>query len=195
MKTSKKRPRQKAKTAVAPRRVRYSVAVSLDGFIAGPKGEFDWIIIDPAFDFEAHFNQFDTFLLGRRTFEVAGQGGAGGTSAGSQTIVFSRTLRQSDYPKVVVAREVKKTISALKQQPGKDIWLFGGGELFRSVLDAGLIDTVEVAIIPILLSQGVPVLAAGARSPALQLTDTRTLPSGTVLLSYNVAKERKQTGR
>ena len=195
MKTSKKRPRQNARTAAAPRRVRYSVAVSLDGFIAGPKGEFDWIIIDPAFDFEAHFNQFDTFLLGRRTFEVAGQGGAGGTSAESQTIVFSRTLRQSDYPKVVIAREVKETISALKQQPGKDIWLFGGGELFRSVLDAGLIDTVEVAVMPILLSEGVPLLAAGPRSPALQLTHSKTLPSGTVMLSYHVATKRKRKGR
>jgi hypothetical protein len=63
------------------------------------------------------------------------------------------------------------------------------------VLDAGLIDTVEVAVIPILLSQGVPMLAAGARSPALQLTDTKTLPSGTVLLSYNVVTKKKRKGR
>jgi len=194
MKAPKKARQKMAKSGTAPRRVRYSVAVSLDGFIAGPDGEFDWIIMDPTLDFEAYFKQFDTFLLGRRTFEVMGQGGAGGASAGTQTIVFSRTLRQSDYPKVVITSEVKETISALKREPGKDIWLFGGGELFRSVLDAGLVDTVEVAVIPILLSQGVPLLAAGARSPALQLTDTRTLPSGTVLLNYNVATKRKRKG-
>jgi dihydrofolate reductase len=145
--------------------------------------------MDPAFDFGALFKQFDTFLLGRRTFEVT-QGGSVGTT-GTQTIVFSRTLRPSDYPKVMISSDVTKTISELKKKPGKDIWLFGGGKLFRSVLDAGLIDSVEVAVIPILLSQGVPLLSAGVRSPSLQLTETKTLPSGTVLLSYTVGKKRK----
>jgi len=184
---------RKKKAAVnkpAGRRVRYSVAMSLDGFIAGPKDDFDWIIMDPAFDFGALFKQFDTFLLGRRTFQVTGQkGGGGGVAAGTQTIVLSRTLRQSDYPKVVIRSEVTETISELKGKPGKDIWLFGGGELFRSVLDAGLIDTIELAVMPILLSQGVPLLSAGARSPALQLTETKTLPSGIVLISYTVQKK------
>jgi dihydrofolate reductase len=184
-KTPKKGTRKKTKTG-ASRRVRYSVAVSLDGFIAGPKGEFDWIIMDPAFDFGAVFKQFDTFLMGRRTFEVTRQGGGGGMMAGTQTIVFSRTLRQSDYPKVVITSEVTKTISALKKKPGKDIWLFGGGDLFRSLLDAGLVDTVELAMMPILLSKGVPVLPAGARSPALRLTESKALPSGIVLLTYSL---------
>jgi dihydrofolate reductase len=173
------------------RRVRYSVAMSLDGFIAGPKGEFDWIIMDPAFDFGALFEQFDTFLLGRRTFEMTRQGAGGNMAAGTQTIVFSRTLRQSDYPKVVISSEVTKTISQLKKKPGKDIWLFGGSELFRSVLDAGLVDTIEVAVMPILLSQGIPLLSAGARSPSLRLSESKTLPSGTVLLSYTLSKKRK----
>jgi dihydrofolate reductase len=181
-----------AKRKAASRRVRYSVAVSLDGFIAGPKGEFDWIIMDPSFDFTGLFKQFDTFLLGRRTFELTQQSGHGGELApGAQTIVFSRTLRQSDYPKVTISSDVTKIVSDLKKKPGKDIWLFGGGELFRSVLDAGLMDTVEVAVMPILLSQGVPLLAAGARSPSLKLTASETLPNGIVRLSYNVAERRK----
>jgi dihydrofolate reductase len=96
---------------------------------------------------------------------------------------------------VAIASEVAGTISELRKEPGKDIWLFGGGQLFRSVLDAGLIDTVEVAVMPILLSQGIPLLAPGARSPVLQLIESKTLPSGTVLLSYNVAPKRKRKGR
>jgi dihydrofolate reductase len=184
--------RKKTEAGVALRRVRYRVAVSLDGFIAGPKGEFDWITMDPAFDFAALFKQFDTFLLGRRTFEITRQEGAPDMPTGTQTIVFSRTLRQRDYPKVVITSEVTKTISELKKKPGKDIWLFGGGELFRSVLDAGLIDTIEVAVMPILLSQGIPLLSAGARSPSLELIETKTLSSGTVLLSYSMAEKRRK---
>ena len=77
-------------------RIRYQVAMSLDGYIAGPKGEADWIIMDPAIDFEALWAQFDTFLMGRRTFAVAG---AAGTSApGLKTFVFSRTLQPGDHP-------------------------------------------------------------------------------------------------
>jgi dihydrofolate reductase len=173
-------------SSASARRVRYSVAVSVDGFIAGPKGEYDWIIMDPALDFGALFKQFDTFLMGRRTFEVTRQGGGVGTTAGTQTIVFSRTLRQSDYPNVVITSDATKTIAALKKKPGKDIWLFGGGVLFRSLLDAGLVDTVEVAVMPILLGEGVPLLPAGARSPALRLTESRVLPSGVVLLTYSL---------
>lgn len=174
---------QTAKTGF--RRVRYSVAVSLDGFIAGPNGEHDWIIMDPTLDFGALFIQFDTLLMGRRTFEMARQGG-GETMAGMQTIVFSRTLRQSDYPNVTITNKLSETISPLKEKPGKDIWLFGGGDLFRSMLDAGLVDTIELAVVPILLSQGVPLLPAGARSPALRLTESKSLPSGIVMLSYAV---------
>jgi dihydrofolate reductase len=101
-----------------------------------------------------------------------------------ETIVCSRTLRPSDYPKVTVTDDVAGTVSRLKAKPGKDIWLFGGGELFRSLLDLNLVDTVEVALIPILLSQGIPLLPAGARSPSLRLIESKTLPTGIVLLTY-----------
>ena len=185
-KGARKEVRQSAKAK--PRQVRYSVAMSLDGFIAGPKGEYDWIIMDPSLDFAALFKQFDTLLIGRRTFELMQKGG-GATMAGMQTIVFSRTLQQGDYSKVVVSNNVAETISSLQEKPGKDIWLFGGGELFRSVLDAGLIDTVEVAVVPVMLSQGVPLLPAGSRSPVLKLTEAKPLPTGIVLLSYAVQKE------
>jgi dihydrofolate reductase len=192
MQKSKRTPKRRKRTAAAAkgtgtRRVRYSVAVSLDGFIAGPNGEFDWVIMDPAFDFAALFKQFDTFLLGRRTFEMTRQSSAK-TIAGVQTIVFSRTLKASDHPGVTITANLAETIAALKAKPGKDIWLFGGGELFRSLLDANLVDTVEVAVMPILLSQGIPLLPAGARSSPLRLSHSKTLPSGTVLLSYELQK-------
>src|ERR671916_2433956 len=168
------------------RRIRYQVAMSLDGYIAGPNGEADWIIIDPEIDFAALFEQFDTFLLGRRTFEAMGRGGQGGTP-GVKTFVFSRTLRQQDYPKVtIVAEGVEETVAALRAAPGKDIWLFGGGSLFRSLLDAGLVDTVEVAVMPVLLGEGIPLLPPPARQTRLKLTGHKVYKTGIVSLEYSI---------
>jgi dihydrofolate reductase len=169
------------------KRIRYQVAMSLDGYIAGPKGEADWIIMDPEIDFGALFEQFDTFLLGRRTFEAMGRAGQGG-SPGVKTFVFSRTLRQQDYPGVtIVAEGVEETVAALRAEPGKDIWLFGGGSLFGSLLDAGLVDTVEVAIMPVLLGEGIPLLPPPARQTRLKLTGQRVYSkTGIVLLEYSV---------
>src|SRR5437016_5952996 len=170
------------------RRVRYAVATSLDGYIAGPKGEADWIIMDPEIDFRALFAQFDTVIIGRRTFEaMGGSKKKGGTMPGMKTFVFSRTLRPRDYPKVtIVGENMEETVAGLRAESGKDVWLFGGGLLFRSLLEAGLVDTVEVAVVPVLLGAGVPLLPPGAATK-LVLADQKTLPaSGIVALAYSV---------
>ena len=168
------------------RRVRYAVAASVDGYIAGPKGEADWIIMNPEIDFRALFEQFDTFLLGRRTFEMMAREGRGETP-GMKTFVFSRTLRQQDYPGVtIVAEGVEETVAALRAEPGKDIWLFGGGSLFRSLLDAGLVDTVEVAIMPVLLGEGIALLPPPAKQTKLKLTGHKVYKTGIVSLEYSV---------
>jgi dihydrofolate reductase len=172
------------------RRVRYVVAMSLDGYIAGPNGEADWIIMDPEIDFQALFEQFDTFLMGRRTFE--GMGGAGGGGQGAQTIVFSRTLRQEDFPNVTIVSENPEDVLAdLRSKPGKDIWLFGGGLLFRSFLEARLVDAVEVSVVPVLLGEGIPLLPPKPSSERfkLKLASSRTFKTGIVSLEYAVEYE------
>ena len=173
------------------RRVRYVVAMSLDGYIAGPNGEADWIIIDPDIDFRALFEQFDTFLLGRRTFEGIG-GAAGGGRQGVRTIVFSQTLRQEDYPNVtIVSAKPEQALADLRAKPGKDIWLFGGGSLFRSLLEARLVDAVEVSVVPVLLGEGIPLLLPKRSSERfkLELASSRTFKTGIVSLEYAVEYE------
>jgi len=169
------------------RRLRYHVAVSLDGFIAGPKGEYDWIVMDASIDFGALFKEFDTAVMGRKTYELLAAQGGHGAMPGLDVIVFSRTLPPAVYPGVrILNDDPGKIVAALKAKPGGDIWLFGGGALFRSLLDAGLVDTVEVAVIPVILGAGIPLLPPGA-STKLVLADQKTLPaSGIVALSYSV---------
>jgi dihydrofolate reductase len=173
------------------RRVRYAVAMSLDGYIAGPNGEADWIIMDPEIDFRALFEQFDTFLMGRRTFEAIGGAGGGG-QPGAQTIVFSRTLRQQDYPNLtIVSENPERALADLRSKPGKDIWLFGGGSLFRSLLEARLVDAVEVSVIPVLLGEGISLLPPKPSSERfeLKLASSRTFEMGIVALEYAVEYE------
>lgn len=169
------------------RRVRYSVAMSLDGCIAGPKGEYDWIVMDPDIDFGALFKDFDTVLMGRKSYEATRRQDGGGGMPGMQVFVFSRTLRQADCPDVTVSNDPAVTVPKLKASAGKDIWLFGGGGLFRSLLDVKLVDTVEVAIVPMLLGAGVPMLPDPATRAELRLTGYRVFEkTGTTLLEYAV---------
>ena len=168
------------------RRVRYSVAMSLDGFIAGPNGESDWIVMDQEIDFGALVVQFDAILLGRKTYEASrGMGGAG--MPGMEAFVCSRTLTADECPGTTLISDPAAMLPAIKAGEGKDIWLFGGGALFRSLLDLKLVDTVEVSIIPVLLGDGIPLLPNAPTRAKLRLTNSRVYSrTGTTTLEYDV---------
>ncbi len=170
----------------AERLLRYQVATSLDGFIAGPNGEYDWIASDESSDWDAFLSQFDTLLMGRKTYELALSQGSMLKSMGKAIVVVSTTLDPSLHPEAtIVSTDVANAVAQLKRQPGKDLWLFGGGALFRTMLDAGLVDRVELAVSPILLGSGVPVLPPGRPCP-LRLVERNALPSGMLNLTYEV---------
>ena len=173
------------------RRIRYQVAMSLDGFIAGPAGEYDWIVPDEDIDFGALYAQFDTFLMGRKTYqELKDSFLKSEVFEDKQILVFSDSLTAGDHPEVrlVGSAAVDVTIAELRSQPGKDIWLYGGGELFRSLLERGHVDTVEPAVIPVLLGQGRRFLPETGSLTGLELTGHALYPkSGTMILEYRVA--------
>ena len=170
------------------RRLRYQVAMSLDGYIAGTNGEFDWIPMDPEIDFTALWSAYDTVVMGRKTFEASGEMATG--MKGVHAFVYSTTLDPAKHAKATVVKtDPVAHIRSLKAKPGKDIWLFGGGSLFRTLLAAGVVDTVEPAVCPILLGGGISLLPTPADHAKLTLTAHRVYPtSGIVLLEYAVTR-------
>ncbi len=171
------------------KRILYGVAMSLDGYIAGPNGEADWIVSDPEVNFAKIWAQFDTLLMGRRTYDAAKARLGEAALQGVKTIVVSRTLRHADHPKVTIFSDLNRDwIEELRAQGGKDIWLFGGGELFRSMLEMGEVDKVEVAIMPVLLGGGIALLPSIAQQTKLSLSSHKLYRSGIVSLVYEVKK-------
>ncbi len=100
------------------RRLRYQVAVSLDGFIAGPHGEYDWIVMDPSIDFAALYKEFDTAVMGRKTYEVMTAQGGHGEMPEIDVIVFSRTLPAATHRGVRIFNEDKRKL--IGRQRSKD---------------------------------------------------------------------------
>jgi dihydrofolate reductase len=166
--------------------------MSLDGFIADGEGGTEWLVADPTYDPGPFFASIDTVLMGRVTYEKAVRQGMR-AYPNLRNVVFSRSLPPGDYPEVtVIATDAAGTVAQIRREPGKDIWLCGGGILFRSLLGAGLVDTVELGISPLLLGRaGIPMLPAASESSSpvrLELTRHEVLPSGLLVLEYVVRR-------
>jgi dihydrofolate reductase len=173
------------------RRVRFSVAVSLDGYIAGPGDDMGWLIWsdDAGALAGEHWRDFDTVLLGRKTYAFAAKSGqTEGDPGGIRSYIFSRTLTASPSPNADLVRDdAAGFVRALKGQPGKDILLMGGGELFVALLAGGVIDEIGLNLHPVLLGGGAPLFPNDAGKPTLDLVESRPLAKGCVWLKYRPA--------
>ena len=173
------------------RKVIFGVANSLDNFIARRDGGYDWIMwSDEVSQLMAEFwPKVDTILVGRKTYDVMRQqsGSYESSMPGVKTYVFSRTLSSIDDPNAeIVSQDTGEFVRRLKQQPGKDICVMGGGELARSLFEADVIDEVGLNIHPVLLGDGIPLFLPMEHQINLKLRESRTFKNGCVLVTYDV---------
>jgi len=172
------------------RQVVYGAACSLDGFLAGPDGSLDWIHFSKDVErlIAAQWTRFDVVLMGRKTWLVGLEMGGAATMPGAATYVFSRTLADQDAPGATLVRDdAVEFVRALKQAPGKDICLMGGGELAQSLFAAGLIDEVGLNIHPVILGAGAPFFRDPGHRIPMTLVDTETLDGGCIMATYRVS--------
>ncbi len=176
------------------RKVVYSLTNSLDNFIARADGGADWILMgdEVMSEFPEIYASFDTLLIGRKTYDQTllqssetGQETAG--FMGIKTYVFSRTMKESPNAGVeIISDNAGEFVRGLKNESGKDIWLFGGGILAASLLRERLVDEIGVAIQPVLLGSGIPLFPDLGLQVDLQLLDCKTYKNGIVGLKYLV---------
>lgn len=170
------------------RNVIFGGANTLDNYIAGKDDSIDWIrhtgeVNDIMRDY---WSRIDTVVMGRRTWEIAMKGGSGGGSGGVKSYVCSRTLRKVPGKKVELASDAVSLVKRLKSEDGKDITVMGGGELGKSLFEAGLIDEFGVNIHPVLLGSGIPLFTEMDQRVDLELLECRQLKNGCVFLNYRV---------
>lgn len=169
------------------KRLILNLAVSLDGFIEGPNGEFDWCLTDQDYGMKEFLGRIDTIFFGRKSYDVLLNMERKPFPKMSK-YVFSRSL--TSIPDAVVIRDsIAQNVRTIKKQPGKDIWLFGGASLTSQLINQGLVDELQLAVHPLLLGQGTPLVADIAQRIPLKLVDIKTYTSGLVQLFYHVPQK------
>lgn len=172
------------------RKVVLRLAVSLDGFVEGPDGEYDWCIPNPEFDFNKFFNRFDAIFVGRKTYQMSSEmeGGPPGFPKFKEYI-FSTTLDKVKDGATLIKGNTKIEVEKIKKEKGKDIWLFGGAGLATSLLNVGLIDELSLAVYPVLLGGGKPLFSNIKDRIKLTLLKTKTYSTGVVSLTYSLGEK------
>jgi dihydrofolate reductase len=176
------------------RKIIVHIATSADGYIARSDGDLEWLTSRPApegfYGMNAFMRTVDTKVIGRKTFEVSLRMGAKFDSR-DRTIVFSRHSPPAGAPAGVefVNDAIGPYASHLREQPGKDIWLMGGGEIIASFLDAQAIDEFVISVVPMFIGEGIPLIARRHRHVHLELLSSERFEDGLVQLHYRVQKK------
>lgn len=169
------------------RKIILGLAVSLDGFIEGPNGEYDWCFTDQDYGMTEFYKRIDSLFIGRRSYELMltlGDDAMPGFPK-LKEYVFSTTMKDAKPGVTLIQDDIKETVEKIKNEPGKDIWLFGGANLTSSLLNIGLVDEMSLAVHPIILGSGKPLFSEIKKRIPLNLIDTKTYSSGLVNLVYS----------
>lgn len=167
------------------RKIIAGFAASVDGYIEGPHGEFDWILIDDKIDFTEEMKRYDAFFYGRKSYEVALKMGTKSSKV-ITNYVFSTTLKKADKNFVLVNNNIKEQVEAIRRQEGKDIAVFGGASLLSSLLDLQLVDEFAISFIPVLLGSGKPMVDVLENKVWLQFINSKRYGNGTLSVKYAV---------
>ncbi|MDN3018895.1 dihydrofolate reductase family protein [Paenibacillus sp. BSR1-1] len=185
-----------------PRRILLDLAVTLDGFIEGPKGEVDWCIMDPDMDFHNFLNHIDTIFYGRKSYDLWGQYTPDMEVSDSEKevwelvhskekYVFSKTQKKSENNVTFINENIVEEVMKIKNKPGKDIWLYGGASLITTFLNLGLVDEFRLSVHPIILGEGKPLFIDIKQRVNLKLVETKRFSSGVVQLCYHLDENLK----
>lgn len=167
------------------RKVILGLAVSLDSFIEGPNGEYDWCFTDQDYGLSDFFKTIDAIFIGRKSFELANSMPEGSNPLkGVTSYLFTNTINAAPAEDVKLVRRMSEVGEILKQ-PGKNIWLFGGAELTTAFINEGLVDELWLSVHPILLGSGKTLFQNIAGRKPLNLIESKTYETGLVSLKYN----------
>jgi len=176
------------------RKVILDLAITLDGFIEGENGEIDWCIMDDDMDFDGFLSTVDTIFYGRVSYDAWGNFKPNeNTSETEQNLwrnvhskkkyVFTSQDREDDNATFINADIAKKVVE-IKQQEGKDIWLYGGASLIKTFIQLNLINVYRISVHPIALGSGKPLFEDLKKCIELKLLKTNVFRSGVVQLIY-----------
>jgi dihydrofolate reductase len=178
------------------RKIILDLAVTLDGFIEGKNGEIDWCIMDPEMEFDKFLNEIDTIFYGRKSYDLWGQYTPETNDQAEkdfwelvhskQKYVFSKTQKGTDHIVIFINEDIVEEVEKLKNQPGKNIWLYGGASLITTFIKLGLIDEFRLSVHPVVLGEGKPLFTDIKQRLNLKLVHTSTFSSGVVQLIYHL---------
>ena len=174
------------------RKVILGLAVTLDGYIEGPNGEYDWCFTDQDYGLNKFFSRVDTIFIGRKSYEMAkkhADNNNGEVVPGMPRMteyVFSNSLKSVGEGAILVSGDSLAQARKIKEQPGKDIWLFGGASLTDALMKDGLVDELWMSVHPILLGSGKPLFRPQDTRTKLTLLHSKTYETGLVSLQYSI---------
>jgi dihydrofolate reductase len=169
------------------RKIILNVAVSLDGFIEGPNGEYDWCFTDSDYGLNEFLANTDTIFFGRKSYELWAASFSN-MWTDKRHYVFSNSLQSLQTNATLISGDIETKVHELKNEDGKDIWLFGGASLTTSLINAGLVDEFLLAIHPLILAGGKPLFNGINKRNWLKLAESKTYENGLVQNRYSLVK-------